>query len=409
MENILLISKEILRKDYLGCYGGNYFNTPNIDMLAERGTKFKNYYTAAPSTAMAVTCMFTGLNAHELDRRSYTEVEQFTQAPTLFSLLEERGYETHVIWPQYQEHMTWKYSKIFDSRTRIHNLPSVATHILATSHVGKDKTVTVENPEDPATNMKFYQETMEIIETAQKSVFIWMHCPHVFNPRTCVGSDIDLFDELVGKLMEPFDGSIYLTADHGGMLGEKGAFGYGFCVYEGVANIPLITPFLGKKVINEPISSIQLNNIILEDRIYPQEYVYSDTQYYEQPLRRLMIRKSDFKYIYNKKDKTEELYDLRYDPDENINLLIKERREPDRRLIYLLNQIYYYPRWDEADKAYLELKEEKDRIWRSSNRLLGRLTLIRDNIVDRLPLWVIKIFEGMGRRSKLIRRLILLR
>ncbi|MFC1864255.1 sulfatase-like hydrolase/transferase [Chloroflexota bacterium] len=409
MGNILLISKEILRKDYIGCYGGKHFDTPNIDKLAEKGTIFTNYYTAAPSTAMAVTCMFTGLNAYELDRRSYTEVEQFTQVPTLFSVLEEGGYETHVIWPQYQEHMTWKYSKIFDSGTKIHNLPSVATHILAISHVGRDNTVVVENPEDTITNMKFYQEMMEVIKAARKPVFIWMHCPHVFNPRTCVGSDIDLFDELVGKLMDSFDGNIYLTADHGGMLGEKGAFGYGFSVYEGVANIPLITPFLGRKVVDEPTSSIQLKSIILEDRIYPQEYVYSDTQYYEQPLRRLMIRKGDFKYIYNKKNKTEELYDLRYDPNENINLLFKERREPDRKLIYLLNQIYYYPRWDEAERICFELREQKDRIWRSGNPLLEWLMLIRDNIVDRLPLWVIKIVQGISRHSKLVRRLTLLR
>ena len=98
MENILLLSKEILRKDYLGCYGGKRFKTPNIDRLAETGTIFTNYYTAAPSTAMAITCMFSGLNAYGLDSLSYTGVDPFTQAPTLFSALEGKGYETHVIW-----------------------------------------------------------------------------------------------------------------------------------------------------------------------------------------------------------------------------------------------------------------------------------------------------------------------
>ena len=77
MENILLISKEVLRKDYLSCYGSKVHYTPNIDKLAEKGTIFMNCYTTAPSTAMAVTSMFSGLNPYELDRGYYVEVEQF--------------------------------------------------------------------------------------------------------------------------------------------------------------------------------------------------------------------------------------------------------------------------------------------------------------------------------------------
>lgn len=293
MHNILLVSKEVLRKDYLGCYGGWSIQTPNIDKLAERGTIFTNYYTAAPSTAMAVTCMFSGLNAYELDRGSYTVVEQFTQVPTLFSMLEERGYETHVIWPEYLAKLSWKYSKVYDSRTMVHILPSVTTHILAIDRSRSVKTAIVETPQDQLTHMLFCEKMSEILEAAKKPVFIWMHCPHVFNPRTCIGSDIGLFDELVGKIVNSFDGSIFLTADHGGMIGEKGKFGYGFDVYEGVANIPLITPFITKKVVDEPISSVQLKNIILENRIYPQQYVYSDTQYYEQPNRKICHERAD--------------------------------------------------------------------------------------------------------------------
>lgn len=377
MEDILLISKEILRKDYLGCYGGKNSPTPNIDRLAEKGTLFTNYYTPAPSTSMAVTCVFSGLNAYELDRKYYTEVEPFTQAPTLFTVLQDRGYETHVIWAKYFEHMTQRYSKIFASETRVHNLPSVATHILA---VDKGKSV-VEEPENPVTIMKYYQETIEVIENRRKPLFIWMHCPHVFNPRTCVGSDIDLFDNLVGQLMDVFDGDIYLTTDHGGMIGEKNIYGYGFHVYEGVVNIPLITPnHTGRKVINEPISAVQLKNIILDKKVYPQEFVYSDTQYYLQPNRKLMIRKGDYKYIYNKKSKSEELYDLGFDPNENVNLLRSLVREPDRKVFYHLNEVYYYPGWDAAEIAYQELKKEKDRIWRSGSKFIYMFLLMRKRL-----------------------------
>lgn len=392
MEDILLISKEILRKDYLSCYGGKNFPTPNIDRLAKQGTLFTNYYTAAPSTGMALTCMFSGLNAYELDRKDYTEVKPLTQSPTLFSILQDRGYETHVVWAKYFEHMAQRYSKIFASETKVHNLPGVATHILA---VDKGRSVT-EEPQNPLTIMKYYQETVKIMKNRKRPLFIWLHCPHVFNPRSCVGSDIDLFDNLIGQLMGVFDGNIYLTADHGGMIGEKNIYGYGFHVYEGVANIPLITPnHTGRKVISEPISSVQLKNIILDKKVYPQEFVYGDTQYYLQPNRKLMIRKGNYKYIYNKKSRSEELYDLQFDPNENVNLLRNLVREPDRKVNYHLNEVYYYPMWDAAEIAYHELKKEKDRIWRTGNKFIYMLLLMGDRLapsfIKKRFGWLVKV------------------
>ena len=57
--DIVLITKEVLKPDYLSCYGGNKFSTRNIDKLASTGTIFENFYTVAPSTSMAFTCMFS--------------------------------------------------------------------------------------------------------------------------------------------------------------------------------------------------------------------------------------------------------------------------------------------------------------------------------------------------------------
>ena len=123
MKNVILITKEVLRKDFIGCYQKeNLGQTPNIDRLASNGTVFHNHYTAAPSTAMSITCMFSGMNIFELDRKSYTEVEQFNQTETLFSLFENRGYDTHVIWPKNYRTMAWTYSKVFSEKTIWHEL-----------------------------------------------------------------------------------------------------------------------------------------------------------------------------------------------------------------------------------------------------------------------------------------------
>ena len=391
MESILLISKDILRCDYLSCYGSELYHTPNIDKLAKKGTIFTNCYTPAPSTAMAVTCMFSGLNAYELDRTDYTEVKQFTQCPSLFSILNNKGYETHVVWPSDYENLALKYSKVFDPTTKLHNLPDVGVIIPHYSQ-SQNKSHARGNINDSMDIEKFYHEIVEIIENSHNPTFIWVHLPHALKPRTCYGSDIDLFDKLVGELIDFFNGSIYLTADHGHMNCEKGITAYGFHVYEGVVRVPLITPMLlGKKIIEEPISMIQLKNIILEKKVHPQEYIYSDTQYYQQPNRKLAIRKGDFKYIYNKRDKSEELYDLSNDPNENVNLLITDWYDADRKKKYPLDEVYYYEKWAEAEKAYLELKAEKNRIWREG-RIFTTLLIAGKNVIR--P-HLLKSFKGI--------------
>ena len=80
-----------------------------------------------------------------------------------------------------------------------------------------------------------------------------------------------------------------------------------------------------------------------------------------------MIRYNDYKYIYNKRNKSEELYDLFHDPGENVNLLLEDVFNKNRDKNYFLEEVYYYPKWDDAHEAYKILREEKDRIWKTGN------------------------------------------
>lgn len=57
--NIILIISDALRRDVLGCYGGDCY-TPNIDWLAQNGTLFENAYSTAPCTVPSSVAMFTG-------------------------------------------------------------------------------------------------------------------------------------------------------------------------------------------------------------------------------------------------------------------------------------------------------------------------------------------------------------
>lgn len=382
MKKILLLSKDVLRQDYLSCYGGILYKTSNIDKLAEHGTIFTNFYTAAPSSAMALTSMFSGIYPYETERAKYDrEVKEFTQCPTLSDILEERGYEIHVIWGTKWHKTAWKQSRVFCANTHFHNLHYIWHQI--GSHYLKNKNEKKEEIEDVNPLEGIRAEVKKIFDNLSKNnLFIWIHAPHVFAGRNGYGADIDLFDRLVGLLFDFFCyDEIYLTADHGHMNCEKGIPVYGHHVYEGTIKIPLITPkHFDQKTIDDVIDNTQLKSIILDHKYKKQEFIISDTQYYLQENRKIMVRTGDFKYIYNKKDNSEELYDLKYDPNEYVNLLIENWYDWNRGKNYFLEEIYYYPRWEEARNAYIRLRNEKNRIWKKGTfikELLFNLNRIR--------------------------------
>jgi hypothetical protein len=376
MQKKILITKDAFRKDYLPCYGNKYWKTPNIDELALKGTIFNNHYTAGTSTAMAVTSMFTGKNCFELNRKKYKEVEEFNQGETLFSEFHEKGFKTYVIWPFEWKELAWKYSKVFPKKTSVIPLKDISQDIIRNK---KRKLIIDENKSFNALN-SICNELNNIAQSFD-NIFIWLHLPHVINGRTSYGSDIDLFDKLIGYLRDIFnDDSIYISADHGHMNLDKGIPVYGFHTYQGTMSIPLITPRINdQKSIEYPTSNIQLKEIILTGKIKKQKYIFSDTQYYAQENRKFAVIKKNYKYIFNKRDKTEELYDIEFDPNENVNLLIDRFYDRNRLAFYNLNEIYYYPHWDKVKDIYLELKTEKDRIWRHGRWIKETLSKLNNS------------------------------
>ncbi len=372
----ILITKDACLPSYLGCYGGTIFNTPNIDKLAKEGTLFTNCYTAAPSSGMAYSAMFSGLYPFEMDRSAFAVVDQFKETETLFQILEQKGYSTHVIWHKKWFKSSRKKAMVFTEQTHFHNL-DIAQNVGPHKMVGGDTRVVPKLDADPKSII--LNELEEILSNKSEPVFIWFHAPHVYAGRTGYGSDIDIHDDLVGGIADIFDGDIYISSDHGHMNSSKGIPCYGHHIYENAVKIPLIVPrmSLGSEI-NYPVSNTQLKDLISLGKIEKQEYVSVDTRYYAQPNRKLAIIKDNYKYIYNKKGSYEELYDLIFDPYEQINLLVDKLRDVDRKCDYYLDEVVHYPNWDQAQRAYEILKKERKRIWKKGGFFFEQVVRFRE-------------------------------
>lgn len=362
MKNVIFITKDAVNIEYLPLYGGKIWETPNISELAEKGSVFYKHYTSAPSTAMAFTGMALGKNCFETNRKKYVQVDECNEI-TLFDRMRELGYECHIAWDISYYKFAETHFKCYGKETILHNLdtiiPNHSPHI-----TGKFDDLTFDKEKEIKT-MKIIYEFLKEISNLKKPIFLWFHLPHVLNGRNSYGSDIDMFDQVVGYAREFFDDQeIYVSADHGNMDGEKGKYGYGHDVEEAAIRIPLITPRIeGKDKIFDMTSNLFLYEIF-QGKIPKQEFVYSDSAYYLQPNRKIAIVHGEYKLTYSKKNKKYGLYDLSRDPREKYNLFYPEFFDVDRKVWYSLNQRFYYDKWDKAFAEKELLLKEFHRIWR---------------------------------------------
>jgi arylsulfatase A-like enzyme len=332
----ILISKDATLPSYFGAYNNKEYRTPNIDTLAKQGTIFLNHYAAAASTAMSFTSMFTGKYNFELKRESYTEVDEYSDE-TLFDLFSNAGYECHLMWSNNYIYMAEKYSKCYGKNTIHHN------SIKFNQSAGPNVPLSIDGLKNndellKSTMSKIYHEIENI--SSDDRIFLWIHFPHVILGRNSYGGDLDVFDSFVGNMRLAFgDDNIYITADHGHMNGAKGKFVYAFDLYNFAIKIPLITPYIGHKTVEFNTSNTQLKDIVFYNIVNRTEYVFSDTAYYAQPHRKLAIIKDNFKYIYNKETKSEELFDLVFDPQENVNLINRFVYDNDRKTKLFLSGV----------------------------------------------------------------------
>jgi arylsulfatase A-like enzyme len=103
--NIIFVLVDDMGWSDLSCFGGIRARTPNIDQLAERGLRFRNFYVNAPICSPSRVAFTTGQYPHRrritsyLDNRAQNSNRQMAQwldpaAPVIARELKRAGYRT---------------------------------------------------------------------------------------------------------------------------------------------------------------------------------------------------------------------------------------------------------------------------------------------------------------------------
>ncbi len=116
--NLLVIAIDDLR-DYLGCYGADFVQSPNIDRLAERGVLFERAYCQMALCGPSRSSFFSGarpdtLRAHSNKTHFRTHQPQLTSLPQWFK---QHGYRTQgigkILHNTHRDPPSWTESRLY--------------------------------------------------------------------------------------------------------------------------------------------------------------------------------------------------------------------------------------------------------------------------------------------------------
>jgi len=364
VRNVLLISIDTLRADHVGAYGFPRPTTPHIDALARDGVLFKDVHTPVPMTLPAHASLLTGTlpPTHGLRDNLLNRLPEGT--PTLATMLARRGLATGAIVSSFVLDRRFGTAQGFESYDD--RFPAAARKGDLSERKGD------ETARAAAAWLGAHRD---------RPFFLWVHFydPHEpYEPPEPFASrwkddpydgEVAFADECVGRLLgelrrlQLYDSTlIVLTGDHGEMLGEHGELNHGFFIYEGALRVPLVVrvPGAAPRQADVPASLIDVVPTVLAQvgAEVPREVqgldlspwlrgrgagggrpLYAETvtptRYYGASSL-LGVIADGWKYIETTRP---ELYDLRRDPKEEVNLLAREPARADglaRSLVAIL-------------------------------------------------------------------------
>jgi arylsulfatase A-like enzyme/Tfp pilus assembly protein PilF len=356
--NVLLITVDTLRADYLSCYGGKAVPTPNMDALAFRGVRFAQAFAQVPLTAPSHASILTGTYPPVHKLRDNGGFILDNGVPTLATITQQAGLETAAFvaaavldhyyglnrgFNSYVDEMTTKRGK--------GALPGVVPEVRAEIITRR------------ALNWLDTRLQRGVGKTPMQNFFLWVHYydPHFpYDPpppyrnryaKNLYGGEMAYADVQVGELLKGLAERglqertlVVLLGDHGESLGEHGEYTHGVFLYDSTLHVPLIVAgpeLAANRVIPQQVRTIDVMPTIVQwlglspgekaqgvslaptltqGKEVPATYAYSETIYPKTNLgwaELRAVRTPVYKLI---QAPTPELYRLETDPAESHNV-----------------------------------------------------------------------------------------
>ena len=278
--NVVLITLDTTRADYLGCYGNQEVETPNIDGLAEEGVRFANAFSAIPLTTPSHSTLLTGLYPFGHGVRDNGSFVLPESQLTLAEILAEAGFRTGAAvasFPLVRRFGLSQGFSFFDDHVTRHREDIHGEPLVTGGSLFFD-----ERPAGEVNDaiMPWIEEQVD------EPFFAWVHYYDPHHPLRApapydqlyaddpYAAEIAYVDESVGVLLAQLKRLgvyertvIVVTADHGEGLGEHQEATHSYLLYDSTLHVPLIvrTP-TGRQdvVVTDWVSAVDLVPTLLD-------------------------------------------------------------------------------------------------------------------------------------------------
>lgn len=295
-EQIILISIDALRADYLGPWRDGWGHTPNLDRFAAENVVFRDALTTWSDTSASHKSMLYGLyqHAHQTTYKSYPASERVTPP---VAALRQAGMRTGALFSLgavareigfhhgFEDFHSESPPRLVDeSGNELSKLQRIAATWLA-RHADKPfflflHTYQIHAPYAPPENL--LQAALERHgpfdplpagfpppDTPQGSIAWWRHdlTPEKIRLlRTVYEGEVEVVDRWFGELVDELKrlgvydrAMILVTSDHGEALGEAGHVGHSRLGEEQL-RVPLIVrlPGLPARMVEDPVSLVDI-------------------------------------------------------------------------------------------------------------------------------------------------------
>jgi arylsulfatase A-like enzyme len=374
-KNLLLISVDTLRPDYLSPYGRT-IETPTFQRLADEGVTFEQAVSPVPLTQPAHTSLLTGQYPGRHGVRDNADFTLSDRAQSLFERLKDAGYQTGAVVAASVLARRTGLDQGFDHYDDQFTSEQIGGSVPVVERVGTEIT----------------QRALKWLAGRERNrpfaLFAHYYDPHfpyaapgelgtqyAGEPYTgeVVFTDRCLKDLLAGLEREDLleQTLVLLVSDHGECLGEHGEATHGLFLYDAAVRVPFLLRLPGTGAprglrVPTPVSLVDVVPTLLEllglppltvdgvslvpllsggsiaarelygETLYPLFYRWSPS---------FSLRRAGHKFILSPK---QELYDLAADPRELDNLF---ERQGERARGFEAAMLAQIERWNRADRT----------------------------------------------------------
>jgi choline-sulfatase len=337
--NVLLITLDTFRADRIGAH------TPALARLAAEGVRFENADSPVPLTLPAHSSLLSALLPLHHGVRNNGAGAFPASRDTLAALLGRNGYRTGAFVSSFILDHRFGLARGFDRYDD--DIARGAGESSGTFEAERRGGETV----DRALAWLKQSDARPFGSAQGRPFFAWVHlydahapyAPPAPYPQTYDG-EIAYVDAQVARLLAAADRDktiIVIAGDHGEALGEHGELTHGLLLYEPTLHVPLIiaAPSLPPRAVRGAVSTVDVattiaallglkldGNVDGKDALAsPSNIIYAETEY---PATLgwhslASLRRGDEKLIAGT---GAELFDLRGDPSESVDIATNDRR-----------------------------------------------------------------------------------